>query len=205
MQRVLVVNADDFGLSMGVNRGIVRAHEHGIVTSASLMVLRPGAEDAAAYARQRPQLGVGLHLEPGDAAAQLERFRELVGGDPTHLDSHHHVHLREPLHAAALELAAALGVPLRSLDPRVRYSEAFFGRDAVTVEALLAILRDLPPGVTELGCHPGLDPELDSSYVSERALEVETLCDPRVREAIERQSISLASFADVTGGTSSAS
>lgn len=194
---MLVVNADDLGLSVGVNRGIARAHKEGIVTSASLMTLRPGAEDAARLVRRLPRLAVGLHLEPGDVGAQLERFRELVGRDPTHVDSHHHVHLYEPMRSAAIELASGLGVPLRSLDPRVRYSEAFFGRDAVTVEALLAILRDLAPGVTELGCHPGLDAGLDSTYVAERVIEVETLCDPRVREAIEREGIRLASFADL--------
>jgi len=37
-RRYLIVNADDFGQSPGVNRGIIQAHEHGIVTSASLMV-----------------------------------------------------------------------------------------------------------------------------------------------------------------------
>jgi predicted glycoside hydrolase/deacetylase ChbG (UPF0249 family) len=49
--------------SRSVNRGKVEAHEQGIVTSASLMVDRPGAPDAAEYARQRPELGLGLHVE----------------------------------------------------------------------------------------------------------------------------------------------
>ena len=42
-KRFLIVNADDFGLSEGVNRGIIEAHERGIVTSASLMVLKPAS------------------------------------------------------------------------------------------------------------------------------------------------------------------
>ena len=49
--RYLIVNADDFGLSPGVNRGVVQAHERGIVTSASLMVRQPAAGAAAACAR----------------------------------------------------------------------------------------------------------------------------------------------------------
>ncbi|HZO31813.1 MAG TPA: ChbG/HpnK family deacetylase, partial [Chloroflexota bacterium] len=44
--RHLVVNADDFGISRGVNRGIVEAHRSGLVTSASLMANLPSAEDA---------------------------------------------------------------------------------------------------------------------------------------------------------------
>jgi len=47
-QRYLIVNADDFGQSQGVNRGVIAAHEHGIVTSASLMVRWPAAIEAAA-------------------------------------------------------------------------------------------------------------------------------------------------------------
>src|SRR5512144_520435 len=62
-KRYLIVNADDFGLSAGVNRGIIRAHEQGIVTSASLMVRWPAAADAARYALQHPRLSVGLHLD----------------------------------------------------------------------------------------------------------------------------------------------
>ena len=57
---LLIVNADDFGCSRGVNRGIIEAHEHGIVTSASLMVNRPAASEAAEYGREHPELGV-LH------------------------------------------------------------------------------------------------------------------------------------------------
>ena len=43
MSRAVIVNADDFGQSAGINRGIVEAHERGIVTSASLMVRWPAA------------------------------------------------------------------------------------------------------------------------------------------------------------------
>src|SRR5260370_12455273 len=71
--RSLIVNADDFGQSPGVNRGIVQAFEEGIVTSASLMVRWPAAEPAAAYGIAHPNLSLGLHLDlgewicPGDA------------------------------------------------------------------------------------------------------------------------------------------
>jgi predicted glycoside hydrolase/deacetylase ChbG (UPF0249 family) len=53
--RQLIVNADDFGQSAGVNRGVIEAHENGIVTSASLMVRWPDAADAARYARPAPR------------------------------------------------------------------------------------------------------------------------------------------------------
>ncbi|HEV8536796.1 MAG TPA: ChbG/HpnK family deacetylase [Candidatus Limnocylindria bacterium] len=58
----LIVNADDFGRSAGVDRGIVRAHREGIVTSATLMTNAPGAPHAASLARALPTLDVGVHL-----------------------------------------------------------------------------------------------------------------------------------------------
>ena len=52
--RFLIVNADDFGQSSGINRGIITAHEKGIVTSASLMVRWPAAVEAADAERDQP-------------------------------------------------------------------------------------------------------------------------------------------------------
>jgi chitin disaccharide deacetylase len=60
--KLLIVNADDFGRSAGINRGIVEAHRHGIVTSATLMVNYPAAVEAAALSQENPGLGVGLHF-----------------------------------------------------------------------------------------------------------------------------------------------
>src|SRR5260370_34874099 len=64
--RHLIVNAGDFGQSAGVNRGIIEAHERGIVTSASLMVRWPSAHEAAAYARSHTSLSLGLHFDFGE-------------------------------------------------------------------------------------------------------------------------------------------
>lgn len=58
----LIVNADDFGLSPAVNRGILELHQAGFVTSATLMVNMPGAEDAVRIAKESPALGVGMHF-----------------------------------------------------------------------------------------------------------------------------------------------
>lgn len=223
---MLIVNADDFGCSRGVNRGIIEAHEHGIVTSASLMVTGPAAGEAAEYGREHPELSVGLHVElrrwrvrrrpwslvwtnrrlgqtvARDLAAQLERFRELIGRDPTHLDSHHHRHRGESLRPAFEALAQELDVPLRHLDPRVPFRGDFYGHDgagrpdpdSITPAALIAILEALPAGVTELGCHPGYPDGLNAWYRDERVQEVSTLCDPEVRETIKRLGIQLVSF-----------
>lgn len=226
--RYLIVNADDFGQSDGVNRGILRAHEQGIVTSASLMVRWQAAQEAAAYARARPELGVGLHFDLGewvyrngkwgtvycvvptdDAVAvrtevesQLDLFRTLMGREPTHLDSHQHVHRDEPVRSILLERANELRVPLRGFDSRIRFEGSFYGQDGrgapfpenISVSALLELVRSLPRGITELGCHPGLGDSPNSMYRRERAAEVEVLRDPRVRRAIVEQEIELVSF-----------
>lgn len=60
--RRLIINADDFGLTRGVNRAIIEAHRRGIVTSASLMSGGEAFEEAADLAKQNPGLGVGVHL-----------------------------------------------------------------------------------------------------------------------------------------------
>ncbi len=60
--RHLVVNADDLGLTEGVTRGILAAHESGVVTSASMMVNTPGFADAVRRAAGHPTLTIGLHL-----------------------------------------------------------------------------------------------------------------------------------------------
>ena len=77
----LIVNADDLGLTPGVNQGILRAFQDGIVTSASLLVTGSAFEDAVALARQNPDLDVGLHLA-------LVEERAVLGPDvlPTLVD-----------------------------------------------------------------------------------------------------------------------
>lgn len=226
MTRALIVNADDFGQTAGINIGVIEAHERGIVTSASLMVRWPAADEAAAYARSHPAFAVGLHVDlgewerrdgewvrlydvPGDPAgvlaSQLERFRALLGRDPSHLDSHQHVHRWEPLRTAMTDLAGRLGVPARELTEDVRYCGSFYGQDSsgnpfpegIGVERLLRLLTGLPHGTTELACHPGRGKDVDSMYRVERELELEALCDPRVHARIEAAEVRLCSFVDL--------
>lgn len=60
--RKLIVNGDDFGLTPGINGGIVDAHRHGILTSASILANAPATAEAVAIARRTPTLAVGCHL-----------------------------------------------------------------------------------------------------------------------------------------------
>ena len=83
MVRRLVVNADDLGLTVGVNDGIFDAHDHGILTSASLFAGAPATSDAIRRARGRPSLGVGVHLALVDGTPTLppRRVPTLVADD----------------------------------------------------------------------------------------------------------------------------
>jgi chitin disaccharide deacetylase len=195
--RFSIVNADDLGMTPAVNEGIFAAHQHGIVTSASLMVGRPAAAAAAEELAEHPNLAVGLHLEAGDDCRfQLDRFRELVGRDPTHLDSHKHVHeTDEAFGAAAESLAGELDVPLRNRG--IHYERRFYGRDAISPEHLIALIKALPPGWTEIGCHPAAGPVPTSSYDAERQIELETLRHPDVKNLLNVTSVQLCSFAQV--------
>ncbi|VEB00024.1 cellobiose phosphotransferase system YdjC-like protein [Klebsiella pneumoniae] len=131
MERVLIVNADDFGLSKGQNYGIIEACRNGVVTSTTALVNGAAIDHAAQLSRSTPELAVGMHFvltlgEPLSAmpginprwpsgpngsgsrrkkiACRWKRsptswrvstvvFVELFGHEPTHIDSHHHVHM----------------------------------------------------------------------------------------------------------------
>ncbi len=213
----LIVNADDFGHSEGVSRGIAEAHRDGIVTSTSLMVDEPAAGHAVPIGERLPDLSIGLHVCITDELArplvdltaegalrtelerQLERFRELMGREPDHLDSHHNVHLLPAALPAFRAAAAERGLWLRA-QPPTRYFSGFYGQwdgeshlEHIAPASLIGMLeREVGEGITELGCHPGYaGPDLISTYAIERETELRTLCDPRVRERIDELGIEL--------------
>lgn len=62
MERVLIVNADDFGLSKGQNYGIIDACRHGVVTSTTALVNGEAIEHAVQLSRELPELAVGMHF-----------------------------------------------------------------------------------------------------------------------------------------------
>jgi predicted glycoside hydrolase/deacetylase ChbG (UPF0249 family) len=236
--KLLIVNADDLGRTTGINSGIFEAHSNGLVTSATLMVAFPAAEEAAALLGEFPDLGVGLHValtgvplilpaerlpsltdasgrfpakpeglvEPAleevllEARAQFDRFLELTGRLPTHLDSHHHSHRHPVVCDALVTLAAEHDLPIRNASPEVGerlrrdgvattdfFVEDFFGEDA-RLDILIEILGGIRPGITEIMCHPAhVDDELrtTSSYAAERERELEVLTSRLALQAVQ--------------------
>lgn len=225
MTKYLIVNADDFGASAGVNRGILECHTRGVLTSTSVMVTGRAVREAVAMSRDHPALALGLHFDVcgederefdlEDPAAvrdefrrQLDAFHDLLGRPPTHIDSHRHVHREDHLRPLFRELVEPLGVPLRD-DGRVNFVGGFYAQwewrvtnlEYVSVPFLQQLLREeVPPGWTEISCHPGYrSPDFTSVYLAEREEEVCTLTDPRVRRTIEELGIRLMSYADYPG------
>jgi predicted glycoside hydrolase/deacetylase ChbG (UPF0249 family) len=246
----LIVNADDLGRTSGINHGIFQAHERGIVTSATLMVHYPAAEEVPGLAASNQNLGIGLHLaftggrpilpparvpslvdatgafpaKPdgltgaradellAEARAQLGRFRELMGRQPTHFDSHHHAHRLPEVLDALVTLAWETGRPVRNAAPAVaerlqregvrttdHFVEDFYGEGAI-LEGLVRILGNLPPGSTELMCHPAVvDDELrsSSSYAEPRLRELEALIHRDTRQVLQAAGVHLMHFGEI--------
>jgi chitin disaccharide deacetylase len=85
--RQLIVNADDFGLTPGVNRAIAETHRDGVVSSATLMATGAAFDDAVQAARSLPQLSVGCHIvlvdgTPAAPAAALDTLVAIRSAEP---------------------------------------------------------------------------------------------------------------------------
>jgi chitin disaccharide deacetylase len=139
--RSLVVNADDFGFSLDVNRGIVEAHTRGILTATTLMANGDRFEDAVSLARAHPSLDIGVHcvlvqgkslatghdlpntvgqLLAGLVQRRIDPYRELrpqverileAGIRPSHLDTHKHTHLYPSVLDAVARLSEEFQIP----------------------------------------------------------------------------------------------
>ena len=219
-KRFLIVNGDDFGASQGINRGIMEAHYRGILTSTSLMVEMPGAEEAARMRLDAPGMSVGLHVvfttEEGNPLIdfesaeecrtglnrQVDRFFALIGNLPSHLDAHHNIYRDQRLNPIFLEAAKRIKIPLRE-HSLVKYFSEFYGQwngethlEQISVENLQKMLCEKIRGqFTELSCHPGyVEPAYRTSYSFERETELKTLCSPVIQETIDALGIGLMNY-----------
>lgn len=220
-KRKLIVNADDFGLSPGVNYGIIETFNYGILSSTTLMINQPYVEHALELSKRFPELSMGIHLtfDKGkaltnvssltdsngnflkyaelanigkevdfyqEAEAQLKLFIQLTGKKPTHVDSHHHIHL-EFLEAnkAILKLCKTYNLDYRKKE---EMSDAFYNKN-ICLETIYKILAEKKSERIEIMSHPAyVDKELcsTSSYNEKRAIELEILKDKELKEFISK-------------------
>jgi len=158
---------------------------------------------------------IDRHEALAEYRAQFHRARGLLGRDPTHVDTHHWVHDHPALEWAVGELARETGAAARihsdEQRDRIRafgvrtpdhFAREFQYHGKVDVDSLLTLLQRLARqgGVTELMCHPGEPDEAlakRSGYARERAAELATLTDPRIRGAVKDLGVELATFAEL--------
>ena len=147
-----------------------------------------------------------------EVEAQVAKFEKTFRRAPTHLDSHHHVGLHPPVRDVVLQVARDIGVPVRSQDDAARMRarstglrtpDHFFGESGPgaywSPATTLAMLRALPPGVSEFMTHPGwFDADLAySRYGRQRETEMVGLGTPAARAAVSALGIALCTFAEI--------
>lgn len=214
----VIINADDFGYSSGVNRGILAAIDTGIVTSTSLMVDGFAAEEVK-QVKDRTDISLGLHLSFTQEGLdrwfaypyfltfspliiekmfmrQVQRFQQLVGRLPDHIDGHHHIHRHPKVAPIVNSFCQENKIPQRAVDARFLlgfYGRSFTpsrGRWKISPHGLIALLSSLQPGQYELMCHPAFVDQglIDSNtwYLYQREIEEKTLTDPAVVGYVEQ-------------------
>ena len=249
MENLLIVNADDFGLSKGQNYGIIEACRRGVVTSTTALINGEAVEHAAQLSRELPELGVGMHFVltlglplspmPGltregqlgkwiwemaeqdalpldeiarELDCQFNRFVDVFGREPTHIDSHHHVHMIPAIFPLVTEFAQRKGVAMR-VDREVRglpdvavtstegFSSAFYG-DEIDEALFLKVLDESAAKgerSLEVMAHPAFVDNIvrKSAYCWPRLAELDVLTSASLKYAIAERGYRLGTFRDL--------
>lgn len=249
MENLLIVNADDFGLSKGQNYGIIEACRRGVVSSTTALINGEAVEHAAQLSRDVPELGVGMHFVltlgmplspmPGltrdgqlgkwiwemaeqgalpleeitrELDCQFNRFVDVFGKEPTHIDSHHHVHMIPAIFPFVAEFAQRKGVAIR-VDREVPgvpdcavkstdgFSSAFYG-DEIDEALFLKVLDESAARgekSVEVMAHPAFvdNTVRKSAYCWPRLVELDVLTSASLKYAIAERGYRLGTFRDL--------
>jgi predicted glycoside hydrolase/deacetylase ChbG (UPF0249 family) len=145
-----------------------------------------------------------------EARAQIERAEALLGRPATHLDVHRHLHRHPDVLEGVASVAQERSLPVRALDASmrtrlrargVRVTDHFIGDAGAepywTLARFLRAVEALPPGTTELMCHPGFLPtHVRTGYAAQRVVELQTFTSEEARAALGSAGVDLATFAD---------
>ena len=180
--RVLIVNADDFGMYQAVNAAVVQSIEDGIASSCSLMVPCPWALDAMRLLRQRPEIPFGIHL-----TLVRDTGHHRWGPLTVALAGEYGLAVRVWLEPGRQRMRRR-GLPVVDHDFLDSFALDLPGKSATYAR----LLRDLPAGLSEWAVHPGLgDAEsqaIDSGW-HVRQTDFEFLTSPEAREILQREQI----------------
>ena len=137
--------------------------------------------------------------------AQIEKFIELAGKKPTHMDAHHHAHLFLNHQEVTIDLAREYDIPIRQDDPIIDHYEYvrchgdFYGED-LTNHDLINIMKNNDDETLEIICHPGyIDQRLMeiSSYHLPRATELAIIQSEEVQQFVQDNQIELINYSDL--------
>lgn len=205
MQRHLIVNADDFGYSYSINRGIIEAHEKGIVTSTSVMVDAIAAEEAKELLNY-PNLSVGLHFElksivnvEAELTRQVGKFVTILGVMPDHIDTHKNHPNAEGIKEVLLGYSKEHNIPVRDFG-YIKFIDSFFGMHSngdVSVAQFKKAIDQATDDYNEIMTHVGYCDDYirgRSSYNELRETELQSICDPEIKRYIIEKGLILSNW-----------
>ena len=199
MNNYLIVNADDFGYSHGINKGIIEAIENGIVTSTSVMVNATAADEAKDLTKY-PNLSVGLHFElpevvnvKAELEKQIEKFVAIIGKMHDHLDTHKRHTTDEGIKEVLEEYAKEHNLPVRNFNAKHIGSFDINSNDT-SVAQLKRSIDEATNEYNELMTHCGYSDDYlreHSSYNDLREQELTAICDPSIKQYIADKGLRL--------------
>lgn len=207
MSKYLIVNADDFGYSYGINKGIVEAITNGIVTSTSVMVDAIAADEAKDLTKF-PDLSIGLHFElkeilnvATELERQIEKFIAIVGKQPDHLDTHKRRTTDVGIKDVLEKHAKKYNVPVRSFN--AKHIDSFgINSDDTSVTRLKLSIDEATEKYNELMTHCGYSDDYlreHSSYSDPREQELEAICAPTIKQFIDENGLELCNWRQLKG------
>ncbi len=188
------------------------------------------AKDLSTGRQEIPSLGIGLHFTVYDGnnqiirgdeklsiffssrenlekaitqfLNQIERFRELTGKMPDHIDGHHHAHKVPEFLPFIKEFSFKNKIPLRAIGP-VKFIDKFsdvLHPEYNSVENLVQLLKTLPEGISEIMTHSGFSSDelrKVSSLSDQREAELKTLTSPEIKKVIQEEEIELINWSQI--------
>lgn len=205
MTKFLIVSADDFGYSHSINKGIIEAHEKGIVTSTSVMVNAIAADEAKDLTKY-PDLSVGLHFElkevvdvEAELERQIEKFVAIVGRMPDHIDTHKRRTTDEGVKEVLEKYAKEHNLPVRNFNAKHIGSFGINSNNG-SVAQLKQSIDEATDEYSELMTHCGYSDDYlreHSSYNDPREQELASILDPSIKEYITDRDLHLINWQQI--------
>lgn len=202
MNKYLIVNADDFGYSYSINKGIIEAHTNGIVTSTSLMVDAIAAHEAKDL-NKYSDLAIGLHFEvkeivnvEAELERQIEKFVSIVGRQPDHIDTHKRHTTDEGIKEVLEDYAKSHDLPVRIFNAK-HIGSFGINSDDCSLAQLKRSINEATEEYNELMTHAGYADDYlreHSSYSDLREDELKSICSPEIKQYIQEKGLILANW-----------